>query len=99
MRKVETPRRKVGISPLKSRRMSRGQTIREVSEATGLSKQWIVVWELGEKEIPPSAERTLAKHFGITVKELRCFPDVMVVDRLGMILKKLERIEQHLGTQ
>ena len=76
MAEIEAPRRKVGITPLKSRRLSRGQTAREVAEATGLSKQWIVLWELGEKEIPPTAERTLARHYGVRVRDLRRFPDV-----------------------
>ena len=63
MAEIEAPRRKVGITPLKSRRLSRGQTIREVSEATSLPRQSIVEWELANRRPPPQAQRKLARHF------------------------------------
>ena len=58
------PRRKVGITPLKARRLARGQTIREVAEATGIPKDTLAAWEIGLQRPGPANKRRLAEYFG-----------------------------------
>ena len=82
-------RRKVGITPLKARRLARGQTIREVAEATGIHKDLLARWEIGLGRPGRAAARTLASHFGIGVADLHRPVDVALavdpatVDRIA----------------
>ena len=68
--------RRVGLPPLKCRRLARGQTQRDVARATGLTVDALKHWEIGRVRPPPAAERKLAAHFGVTIRELRMYPDL-----------------------
>ena len=61
---------RTGITPLRARRLVRGEVIRQVAEATGLSRDNITRWEVGAHQ--PNAEQTaaLAAHYGCTPEEL-----------------------------
>ncbi len=76
MRSSNDPRRQVGITPLKARRLARGQTIREVAEATGINKNAIAAWEIGLRRPDAASKRRLAKHFGIGLRDLDRYWDV-----------------------
>ncbi len=61
---------------MKARRLARGQTIREVAEATGIPKDTIAAWEIGLQRPGPERKRRLAEHFGIAVRDLDRYYDV-----------------------
>ncbi len=90
MHDTTVPRRQVGITPLKARRLARGMTIRELAQVTGIPKDTIAGYEVGLKSPPPDRKRVLAEAFGIAVRDL-CRPiDVaLALDR--DVVKRIAR--------
>ncbi len=103
MRSSNDPRRQVGITPLKARRLARGQTIREVAEATGINKNAIAAWEIGIRCPDAASKRRLAAHFSITVRDLSRPADLapMLDERvLNRIADSVAaRVIAHLGAR
>ena len=103
MSKSPASRRRVGITPLKARRLARGQTIREVAEATGINKDLIARWEIGLGRPRSADERKLADHFAIRVADLNRPVDVALsidsttVDRIAE--RVAERILARIGPE
>lgn len=59
---------------LKFRREQHGLSTKDLAEATGLSLEFIVGFEKGEKAPWPAAKRALSKFFGFT--QSRLFPEL-----------------------